>query len=1618
MDETLLLNKSIQDNGVLPNLQNNLLALDLMRKSGSDVENESMLVKYSPEPSIIKSIESHSFLNNTSLESIFPRGCQDNRLWAKSLKDSLNLSKTGNNSMNETLKTSPKNAMRRKLENKHKMDLTVNLTFNDTDKEISLSESSSKTNPFVKLANCKKYSVNLNLNDTDKEISLSESGSKTNPFVKLANCKKYSVNLNLNETTQLSSDVLGTISSAENSLLSEKPSENVFKTLNNIKYSPVIDLSLTENSEIEEEVRHPILASNGRRSKKYSVKFDLDSSCDSSKNKTVHTNNFSNLKNEDEQFDLITNKKIIDLKETRHDDTTKDKENQSFQIETPPCDSRRNGKVRSSSRKPKGKNSNQIGSATDDHKINASIVNSTKDESQTTMNTENVPTSTIECVEPSPRINKTELEKEKSVDHKAEETKLNKSKSSKKKSLQINTNSADHVGINNESQTERCVVECDQIVTHERSLSDNLLQNPVEKPFQNCLDTSNVEISTNVDSLNVTLKVPLDPKGKSKEHSAIEVEQSGLDVKHNSNVGELTSDHNYTVNLQGKNIKAPNDNIKENILKQLEEGKNDIVTARPDDLAHKDVSSVPVKKNLPKNKKKKSAKVVTEDISSRKTDSSLETTQMSQITDITLNVSSYESLDVSLDAQESYTQKECLAYHSSPMYKSRSKILNTLDQEVKCILKKDSMEYVETHVMDYVQSDSFDLDDCPMERPKLVEKNDSFRLVENCSNPFFPNINEVDNSSQVEIPYLSKTIIDELDSTSTESNLVVENQQELNLIRSSLENNKELQDENERENVISIPSKCTIDDNDEHANDCSSGVKTLSLENNNEVCLQTESQVDVISIPKFDDNNKEVNDGSNKVKTPSSSKQTTFEQTNNTNFENSQTKNKENDCRVGMEEQQKTQKMSQEFATADLLEDDLQHSNGTSQIAVVESIPEVINEKLVQRDIPQNAEKGEQHITESESDVNSHSGKSKQSNSQFKLVEDKRMSADDENDHVTTLIENNLPGKDNSFNFTIASEPSKQVSSHKSKTNTTNEAVNETTPAKRTRSSTRKSKMSDITINVNDKLAQKDIPQQAKEGERLITESESDANSHSGNSKQLESQFMLAKCSMVSANDENGHVTTLVENNLPGKDNSINFTIASEPSKQVSSQKSKINTTNEAVNETTPAKRTRSSTRKSKMSDKSINVNDKLAQKDIPQPAKEGEQHITESESDVNSHSGNSTQSKSQFKRVKRSRMSADEENGHVRTVVENNHPGKDDSINFAIPSLPSKRVSSRKSKANTTNVAVKETKTPTKRNRSSTRKSKTSDKTISNLSYDSSLDVSSINQSFPHKKVLIYHSTPFHKVPIKQSYRKAIYQADNVDNGVGQSNSRRSTRRNISVDQNNCIESIYNHDKSSVNEQFCTSSTRSKSRSSQQKNSLLETKDSFTVSNSQGDFDATSIDSNNSLNLNSKSIISQPPHLDPIEKHMLKIKTALNKNKRKQDSVFDSKEITSKKRKMANTFTLPKLYKPAKWVNKRLYQFLEKSLSDKYKLEARKVSEEFVITLYHTYTLVIHGHTEPSLSNLKAKLKELGLCRTQLDFFLFVINYMPFNFRKLVVPLSGAYNTPIQPKILPFDEL
>ncbi|KYN15477.1 PREDICTED: uncharacterized protein LOC108764937 [Trachymyrmex cornetzi] len=113
-----------------------------------------------------------------------------------------------------------------------------------------------------------------------------------------------------------------------------------------------------------------------------------------------------------------------------------------------------------------------------------------------------------------------------------------------------------------------------------------------------------------------------------------------------------------------------------------------------------------------------------------------------------------------------------------------------------------------------------------------------------------------------------------------------------------------------------------------------------------------------------------------------------------------------------------------------------------------------------------------------------------------------------------------------------------------------------------------------------------------------------------------------------------------------------------------------------------------------------------------------------------------------------------------------------------------------------------------------------------------------------------------------------------------------------------------------------------------------------------------------------------------------------------------------------------PRLPRPKHWATDRLYKFLWKRLEPKYKLATRVKSEKFVQELATVVTTIErrknYENYKNELTTLMKEMARLKLINTRMDFYHFCQDFLPYEFRIKVIPMTlpgNISNIPFDPE-------
>lgn len=115
-----------------------------------------------------------------------------------------------------------------------------------------------------------------------------------------------------------------------------------------------------------------------------------------------------------------------------------------------------------------------------------------------------------------------------------------------------------------------------------------------------------------------------------------------------------------------------------------------------------------------------------------------------------------------------------------------------------------------------------------------------------------------------------------------------------------------------------------------------------------------------------------------------------------------------------------------------------------------------------------------------------------------------------------------------------------------------------------------------------------------------------------------------------------------------------------------------------------------------------------------------------------------------------------------------------------------------------------------------------------------------------------------------------------------------------------------------------------------------------------------------------------------------------------------------------------PKLPRPKKWADDRLYKYLWKCMEPKYGIRTRRKSEKFVLKLAEIVSVITkrkkYENYEAELNELLHTMAKLNVIKDRYDFYRFVSEYLPHEFKMKVVPTiqpGNTMNIPYYPRLL-----
>lgn len=107
-----------------------------------------------------------------------------------------------------------------------------------------------------------------------------------------------------------------------------------------------------------------------------------------------------------------------------------------------------------------------------------------------------------------------------------------------------------------------------------------------------------------------------------------------------------------------------------------------------------------------------------------------------------------------------------------------------------------------------------------------------------------------------------------------------------------------------------------------------------------------------------------------------------------------------------------------------------------------------------------------------------------------------------------------------------------------------------------------------------------------------------------------------------------------------------------------------------------------------------------------------------------------------------------------------------------------------------------------------------------------------------------------------------------------------------------------------------------------------------------------------------------------------------------------------------------PKLYKPAKWANARLYEYLAGKLNQEFELRRYMKAEDAVRLIHKSMDIVLKSsiYQKSTIQMLKVELARLKIVETTDDFYDFIRSYLPTEFAHKVVPCLQPFTNLVWP--------
>ncbi|KYN18366.1 hypothetical protein ALC57_09307, partial [Trachymyrmex cornetzi] len=147
-------------------------------------------------------------------------------------------------------------------------------------------------------------------------------------------------------------------------------------------------------------------------------------------------------------------------------------------------------------------------------------------------------------------------------------------------------------------------------------------------------------------------------------------------------------------------------------------------------------------------------------------------------------------------------------------------------------------------------------------------------------------------------------------------------------------------------------------------------------------------------------------------------------------------------------------------------------------------------------------------------------------------------------------------------------------------------------------------------------------------------------------------------------------------------------------------------------------------------------------------------------------------------------------------------------------------------------------------------------------------------------------------------------------------------------------------------------------------------------------------------------------------------IQTRYKDTKKKKPLMNSTKVVDKAFLVNGKVYRPPRLPRPKHWATDRLYKFLWKRLEPKYKLATRVKSEKFVQELATVVTTIErrknYENYKTELTALMKEMARLKLINTRMDFYHFCQDFLSYEFRVKVIPMTlpgNKSNIPFDPE-------